>query len=212
MRKTHCTNGIKRNQPHFINSCFCPYTFSLITFTPHLCNTCTRNVLNSFFYKTKPQLCPPPPPPPPPPSLSEKWEGKKKEKGRWYRLLVTCLQKQDFCGFFHSILQSCISAVHLMCYGVLLIIQFTASKLQKSRLHVLLSINTMNNISSGGCKQNVIKKKRKGKTTLGSLFLWSVQDLMDTKHCQTFLLLVFFCKWCQNTNTESTEPVTITEI
>ena len=56
------------------------------------------------------------------------------------------------------------------------------------------------------------KKKKKGKTTLGSLFLWSVQDLTDTKHCQTFLLLVFFSKRCQNTNTESTEPVTITEI
>ena len=214
MRKTHCTNGIKRNQPHFINSCFCPDTFSLITFTPHLCNTCTRNVQNvkmvSFTKQNKTTVVPP--------SSIWKMRRKKKER-RWYRLLATCMQKQDFCGFFHSILQSCISAVHLMCYGVLLrlsiIIQFTASKLQKSRLHVLLSTNTMNNISTGGCKQNVIKKKKKekkGKTTLGSLFLWSVQDLTDTKHCQTFLLLVFFSKRCQNTNTESTEPVTITEI
>ena len=204
MRKTHCTNGIKRNQPHFINSCFCPYTFSLITFTPHLCNTCTRNVLNSFFYKTKPQLCPPPPPP--------IWKmRRKKKKGRWYRLLVTCMQKQDFCGFFHSILQSCISAVHLMCYGVLLIIQFTASKLQKSRLHVLLSINTMNNISSGGCKQNVIKKKRENNS--GKLVLMICTRSHGHKALSDFFVTCFFfSKWCQNTNTESTEPVTITEI
>ena len=60
--------------------------------------------------------------------------------------------------------------------------------------------------------QEVTKKTHK---KLGSLFLWSVQDLTDAKHCQTFFVACFyfyFSKWCQNTNTESTEPVTITEI
>ena len=84
-----------------------------------------------------------------------------------------------------------------MCYGVLLrlsiIIQFTASKLQKSRLHVLLSTNTMNNISTGGCKQNVIKKKeKKRENNSGKLVLMICTRSHRHKALSDFFVACFF--------------------